>query len=1082
MRLIRLHAEAFGPIREAAIELGPGLNVLYGHNDLGKSYLAEAIRAVLLLPHTSTAHQQFVRWGSDDTPRVTLVLRTGDVYWRVSKAFGKTAGAAATLERSASGDQWAMEAKGRDVDGRLRGILEWGIPEPGGKGKKLPRGGLPRSFLTHVLLAEQDEATSVFEHSLEDDPDESGKQLLGRALQALAQDPLFKSVLEHSQGKVDEAFLPSGNKRRGRRDPFTLAGAAVREALAEHELRKQQREETRQVQQRLQELSHDRLEAEAAVREAERTKTELERSRQAWQRRREADAVLAGGEAEVARVTATESEAGDLAAGLAAAEEKLTAAGREVQTAEQAVEQAKEQLRELASDAGAHRRALEKEQLEKSRLELQTQERDARARLAAAEQARERERLLEKLAEELERGEAAQKQAEAELGELLAQQQAQEKEQRLLRGVGALLAWQRAQAELDEATAARDRAAELRRQAAERRDAARDASRRGDAAELPDAETIRALRALEQELGIARARHAAGLSVRLRLKRALDVEVSADGDSSEPTPCATGEHLFEAERSMWLRLGGLAEIEVLASAPEAREAIETLERRWRKEARPALEAAGVSEIDALEEARQDAETARREAAEHTAEAERSETQAAELDGLARQVAEREQRAKSREVALGDFDRSALEAFAQAGEDADAALETGRLANEQALRRTGAQREEKKSAIDRARSDLDHLRQRLDDERRRHAEQASELTGPWHEVRTEAEAALSRVTTRLAEVAERLGASESEQGGQLAEAEAGVATAEERRVAAREALAEATAARDTAKGALESKRGQLEVLRESAGKIDLEALRARAEAAAADVAALPEATRKVGESTDTAAFDELAEAAERELEARRNALAERSRETDKLHGALEQVGGDVAVEREKAALDALLRAREKERELELDYGAWRLLAETLREAENEESTHLGRALVAPVSRRFAELTGDRYGRLGLGPDLETTGIQAAGEERPVDTLSQGLREQLATLLRVSVAQHLGSMIVLDDHLTHTDPKRLTWFRDVLRQAGEEVQIVVLTCRPLDYLQPGELARDQPLAIASDRLQALDLERIIQRAGS
>ncbi len=109
MRLIRLHVEHFGPVRKADLEFGPGLNVLYGQNDLGKSYLAHSIRAALLLPHTSTAHREFVAWGTDERPRVVLTFQTRDeVYWRVSKAFGKTAGAAATLERSGNGEQWAM--------------------------------------------------------------------------------------------------------------------------------------------------------------------------------------------------------------------------------------------------------------------------------------------------------------------------------------------------------------------------------------------------------------------------------------------------------------------------------------------------------------------------------------------------------------------------------------------------------------------------------------------------------------------------------------------------------------------------------------------------------------------------------------------------------------------------------------------------------------------------------------------------------------------------------------------------------------------------------------------------------------
>ena len=71
------------------------------------------------------------------------------------------------------------------------------------------------------------------------------------------------------------------------------------------------------------------------------------------------------------------------------------------------------------------------------------------------------------------------------------------------------------------------------------------------------------------------------------------------------------------------------------------------------------------------------------------------------------------------------------------------------------------------------------------------------------------------------------------------------------------------------------------------------------------------------------------------------------------------------------------------------------------------------------------------------------------------LSQGLKEQLATIFRISVAQHLESMIMLDDHLMHTDLPRLGSFLEVLRKSGEHIQVVVFTCRPLDYLMEGEL---------------------------
>ena len=49
MRFVELAIEAFQALERARVQLGPGLNVLYGPNDLGKSTLAGAIRAALLV-------------------------------------------------------------------------------------------------------------------------------------------------------------------------------------------------------------------------------------------------------------------------------------------------------------------------------------------------------------------------------------------------------------------------------------------------------------------------------------------------------------------------------------------------------------------------------------------------------------------------------------------------------------------------------------------------------------------------------------------------------------------------------------------------------------------------------------------------------------------------------------------------------------------------------------------------------------------------------------------------------------------------------------------------------------------------
>src|SRR5437773_5433291 len=100
MRLHRLRVSNFAGVREADIVFGPGLNVLYGPNDLGKSTLVDAIRLALLLPHTSSHCDEFVSWTGASNPVIELTFETeAQRIWRVRKEFGKSA----LLEESRNG-------------------------------------------------------------------------------------------------------------------------------------------------------------------------------------------------------------------------------------------------------------------------------------------------------------------------------------------------------------------------------------------------------------------------------------------------------------------------------------------------------------------------------------------------------------------------------------------------------------------------------------------------------------------------------------------------------------------------------------------------------------------------------------------------------------------------------------------------------------------------------------------------------------------------------------------------------------------------------------------------------------------
>jgi uncharacterized protein YhaN len=200
------------------------------------------------------------------------------------------------------------------------------------------------------------------------------------------------------------------------------------------------------------------------------------------------------------------------------------------------------------------------------------------------------------------------------------------------------------------------------------------------------------------------------------------------------------------------------------------------------------------------------------------------------------------------------------------------------------------------------------------------------------------------------------------------------------------------------------------------------------------------------------------------------------------GALQHVGGQVAKERAEDTREALTLLRERERNLEIDYDAWALLRETLLEAEQEEGVHLGRALGDPIVQRFTDLTDGRYGKLALGPDLETDTISIAGEGRSVSALSIGTRDQLSIIFRLTLAEQLQSTVVLDDQLTQSDAQRMVWLRNLIKQTAANIQILVFTCTPTDYLLPSELKAAKKSEHFNATVRSVDLTKVIERSGS
>jgi hypothetical protein len=1280
MRLVKLSVQRFQCIESAELELGPHLNILYGPNDLGKSSLAWAIRAVLLLQHGSAHAERFSSWYASGEPRVVLTFcDDSGRYWRVTKTFGGSTGRS-ELESSKDGQVFTMEEKARSVDEKLRVLLRWGLATPGGKG----RTAVPESFLTHVLLADQAQDSVrkiLFEPKLDKDPDESGRERLVAALGALAQDQLFKTILDEAAEHTQRAFNTKGGRRRSAQSPWLETIERINALRAKKDQFEAQVKDTALVEARIKDLHerHDSVAGElteadeshrVAVRQLESQKqrdvfhgevqslqqrirdaesmakeievasggaTKLESdaaaaregAKQAAGRaaqadtelntlRRQLDTTLHDDpdterkmtelQAEVVRI---ESRVRDALAVVSAATDSLQAAGKLAQdlAAEDAAVK-KTSAIAGATDAAAAVASREVERTRKTLADAQERQRDARS--SGRAQARElRRKDLDNqslsLASKHSRIEAAVQRAQ-QVGQLSAQRAnaetamqatrdkltaargeigVYEAEYAKLEAARTVLAQlhvygrlRQLREELAKATQAGEDADRERRRAAELRERA---ERLGSEvrADLPAAERIQELDGLRQQLQVAEAALGGGLSVEIRQKRSLTVRSTRDGATD---PAATGSELITltAKRSIALAIDDLLDVEITGGEEAARRAAAELRARWLREGESVLVEHGFASVEELRLARVRTDAALREVADALREAENAEKRAS-LVGNVDVAAIREQLVAA-EGELGAADREDLAMrFARLGDSWQTGLRTRSVELEAQLESSRSKLEQKRAGVAKLEAQLD-VQQGEAARLKAEVEQAqAELTEPWAVVVATCKADQRMLATEQQDIERQIaalatGASEEEAAADAAVVAAGVAlqTAEVNAQAKQDAAQTARVAQVRASTRLDGirttarqcdaqgvwasrldggdaslpvdaweaavRRAESQLQRERAAHTDataaltdaraahdsaVQTLRTRVQDAedasrkarsrsdateahlkeliaqhAAAVVSLSEMKVKVAGINVDELRAEIAKRRTRMLELEpemdrieetdvtalehkvgglRAELRDLDEELAKARGALEHVGGAVVRERLAEIGQAILQAEQREHEVEVEYEAWRLLHDTLRQAESTESAHLGRALAEPVGARFRQLTGGRYGDIELGAKLEAGGIHVAGGLREIAALSAGTQDQLATLLRVCIAQQLRSAIILDDHLTQSDPHRVAWFNAMLREAAESVQIILITCRPQEVLAadelcgPGEARR----ASADGRVHAVDLAAVIRR---
>ena len=1042
MWIRHLQLTDFAGISQADVALEPGLNVLHGPNELGKSTLAKAIRAALLLQPTAKAAESLHTWNLDARPNVALTLeeKVGHV-WRVSKDFGKPG--KAQLDWSKDGQAFSPDSKAGAVDGKLRDdLLRWGVPSPGGKGGKK---GMPASFITTALLGDQSDIEAILDTGLEDDPSESGRDRLTEALQALAEDPRFKQVLGLAQEKADEAFAPAGKRKMGKTAPWSKLLAERIAAKQRERDSRQQVEQSEAARKRVRELNQRLLEAEAEAEQATATlkATQMRGAAkqalsQAENRMQEAVEQVRALEQKQAAVAATGKE-------VAALGEAQTAAERAVLEAEPPAKEAGDRVLQLASGDAEQGRQLRLQEAQNKRLHLQQQVTDLAAKVKQAQALAAGEKAVAAKAAEVDKQTATL----AEQRDLLAEaHSATERDKAQLAQLAKERDCARYRVALAKVEKCEKDLAAMREQGAKAKASTEQAeAKRAEAKALqaPAEAELKQLRQLDEERRVARAKLAVGLTVDFTPERAGRAEATIDGETRQRQYTAGERLAYQAERELQLTLDGIGIVEVRGGGRDRQREAQAAMDRWQAEAAPIFARAGLDPLEGL-----DALIAKSELAAGLTE------QAAKLDSEAMQ-------ARSRSEGIDDAEHAAAVASAEAEKFRTAItkwLQTG-VSLDDAVRTTDDTRseaiiaEESRTLQERL-NERDTLCAKLEtklelgdaalatakqdlDSAQRELAKSMPKDEDWRRLLAEGDAEQRKLADDLKTQDSTIDAIRAE-----ATTEAEQAKAEQTRLETelatkckeRDAL---TQRLQTKMNQLEGLRGEAKVLKTGTKELDIDALQAARNDQLAQLEALP-------------ATDSDLSADELEREARHaKAAAESARiELATAQGELSKTGGQSIEEQANAAKEALAAIDRREHELDVEYGAWKLLRDTLAEAEKEDAAHLGDALVKPVSERMNELTNGRYEEVGIGPQLGATGISLGGDERAFTDVSVGTREQIALLLRLSIAEALESFLILDDHLTQSDPVRMAWIRDLLGRAAKNIQVVVMTCHPDAYI--------------------------------
>jgi chromosome segregation ATPase len=233
-----------------------------------------------------------------------------------------------------------------------------------------------------------------------------------------------------------------------------------------------------------------------------------------------------------------------------------------------------------------------------------------------------------------------------------------------------------------------------------------------------------------------------------------------------------------------------------------------------------------------------------------------------------------------------------------------------------------------------------------------------------------------------------------------------------------------------------------------GFADLDRRVAELRQRAADAAVALEEAKRNALAHDADAIKRKIERLDSRSTATAAALRELETNIARLQAVAENEGGKGLGERTMLASEEADAAERLYQRVSNDAQVTKLLRDTLEEARKEASqTYVGP--VAARAKKYIErlLPGCD---LSFSEDLGLRTVHRGAMEEDCDNLSRGTQEQLAVLTRLAFAEMLLDegypvSLILDDPLVYADDSRLDLMTEILADAANRMQVILLTCR-------------------------------------